>query len=405
MSKAMGLLPSWYWPEGVQRYVAAPPVAIDELAIGRWARRYGSDPALVADGQVTTFQELDNVATRVAVACRERCQTEEPRVAVAVQARRTSALLLLGIVRGGGVTLLLDPAQPRQDQAPALHLFQAQALVTDQPASAADRMDIDILSPEALIEADVAPRSLSRLDAGKPALALVEGGDIVYHSHMSALSGAMAFAAFMELAPPARLVVARPWGSWEALVGLLAPLQAGGAAVLAGSGDGQSVGEAIAQYDARALWIDTGSALGLLEDGPMVAAIRRHCAAVYVTVTGAFPKRLRRQLRRLLRVPVLTVYGYAATGAIAASHPSWYLDDAVGIPMTGVDPVPLDPETGGPVEPPWQLLAHAGIGVRTKALAVDIAATSNGRGFIDKGLFYTGDLGVMDGNGMLYLLR
>lgn len=404
MSKALGLLPSWYWPEGVQRYLAAPPVPIDEQGLGRWARRYGDQPALITDGTVTTFRELDALVTRVAVACRERCQTERPRIALVVGDPHAFVQLLMGVARSGGVALLLDPAQPWPDQAPAVDLFQAQAVVTDQPSLTPETTGATILRPGDLIQADVPPSPLSRPVATSPALALAEGGAVVYHSHASALSAAMAFVAFMELTPSAKLVVARPWGSWEGLTGLLASLQQGGTAVLAGSWDGRSVGEALARCDAGILWVDAGPGLPLLEDSLVVEAVRQHCAAVLITLTEALPKQLRRRLRRLLRVPVLTVYGYPATGAIAASHPSWYLDDAVGIPMTGVDLLPIDPETRSLVEAPWEVLAYAGIGVRSRALATDIAATDHRRTFIEKDLFYTGDLGVVDANGMLYLL-
>src|SRR3972149_787422 len=126
---------------------------------------------------------------------------------------------------------------------------------------------------------------------------------------------------------------------------------------------------------------------------------RPPCHAPYVSVQRPFPKSLRRQLRRQLRVPVLTVYGYPAVGAIAASHPSWYLDDAVGIPMVGVDLLPVEPDTRRPVEIPWEALSYAGIGISGRSLAVDIVGGA-GRARLSEGLYYTEDVGSVDPNGM-----
>lgn len=406
MSKAMGLLPSWYWPEGVQRYLAAPQVSIYELAVGRWARRYGDTPALAGLDQVMTFRELEQATARAAAACTERIGAQEPRLALAVRSPRSFALLILSVLRANGSILLLDGEAPWEEQAAALATFQANALVTDAPTGLGEEAGVPTLAAEALLEADAAPSPAARADAGRPAIALVAEGGIVYHSHMSALSAAMAFAAFSLLEPETRMVVARPASSWEGLIGLLAPLQAGGAAVLSQSTASDEVADAITGTQADLLWIDEPTALALLEGGrALMEAVRQHCKATYVSVQRAFPKRLRRQLRRLLRTPVLTIYGYPATGAIAASHPSWYLNEAIGIPMTGVDLAPVQPETRQPVETAWEFLTHAGIGVRTRALAVEIAGAIGVPGFIEEGLWYSGDLGSMDANGMLYLLR
>ncbi len=404
MSKAMGLLPSWYWPEGVQRYLAASQVPIYDLTLGRWARRYGDDVALIIGDSTTTFRQLDAAAARVAAACVAEMAAPEPRLALAVRDPFSFVALLLGALRANCRLLLLDPQSPADDQAAALALFQAQTLVTDSPPDAGQTAGVPVRAPEAFLEATATPGPLPRPDPDRPAIALTEDGSIVYHSHVSIMSAAVAFEAFSLLKPQDRMVVARPYSSWEGLTGLLARLQAGAAAVLPRSTAVDDVAEAVNCPRATIVWIDERTALGLLEGGRhLTEAIRAHCHAAYVSIQRPFPKRLRRQLRRLLRVSVLTVYGYPAAGAIAASHPSWYLDDAVGIPMTGVDLLPLEPDTRRTVEIPWEALSYAGIGVSGRSLAVEIVGGTRPAGLIE-GLYYTGDVGSVDPNGMLYLL-
>lgn len=404
MSKAMGLLPSWYWPEGVQRYVSAPPVPAYELTVGRWARRYGSDPAFFFDGRTTTYQEADDIAARVSAACRERAKGDSPSVAIALADPSAFALVLLGVLRAGGTALLLDPSLPAPELTAALDAFQGEIYVGEsEPAGLPPGMQF--LTFAGLTEVPAAPGMTVRPRPDAPAVALPGRKGLVFHSHTSLITAAMAFAAFTGLQPATRFVVARPPASWEALVGLLAPLEIGGAAVLARHGDGDSLTFALDEHDAQMVWMDEGMAIGLLESGGASAdSIRRGCRSVYVSVQRPFPKRLRRHVRRLLRLPVLTVFGYAETFAIAASHDSWYLDEPVGIPMTSVDLLPVNPETMQPVEIPWEVLSYAGIGVSGNATAVEIQDGDDPPVMVEEGIVYTGELGSVDGNGMLYLM-
>lgn len=99
------------------------------------------------------------------------------------------------------------------------------------------------------------------------------------------------------------------------------------------------------------------------------------------------------------------MYGYPETGPIAAAHPSWHVDEAVGIPMTGADLVALNPRSGRAVETPWDLLTYAHIGVQTSALATNVgAAADEGAERIDTRCYNTRTPGVIDANGMLFLL-
>jgi len=403
MGKALGLMPSWYWPDGVQRYLKAPRVALYELAVGRWAKRYGSDPALFAGGASLSFRELDAACAAVAASYLSRLADAPGRVALAVRAPEAFAPLLLGLLRTDATVLVLADSSA-ECAADALSEFQPDLLISDDPAVAANGARRE--EPADWLDGTgVRPRPVN-LDPGRPSIALPGRDGLAWHSQMSLMSGAMAFAAFTKLEPPAQIFVARPPGAWEGLIGLLAPLQTGSAALLDVGGDPDAAAALVREHAPRYLWLDAVTAEGLLhESGPLVSSIRDRRPVVFVTTTASFAKRVQRSLRRLLGVPILTVYGYPETGPIAAAHPSWHVDDAVGIPMTGTDLIPLNPRSGRAVETPWDLLAYAHVGGQTNALATNVgAAGDEGSGHLDTRCYNTRTPGVIDANGMLYLL-
>lgn len=402
MGKALGLLPSWYWPPGVQRYLKAPRVPLYELAVARWARRYGNDAALLTDADPRTFRQLDEASAAVAAHYLARAQSGG-RVALAVRSPELFPPLFLGLVRADATVLLLNDTTSAEAQA-ALAEFQAEILITDAP-TVPPQISARREPPAVFLEPAPAPPRANP-DPSRPSVALPGREGLAWHSQMSLLSGAMAFAAFIKLEPPARLQVARPPASWEGLIGLLAPLQAGAASVLDGGRDRQLTASLLRRHRPAAFWLDGATGPASLEsDDALAGAIRAVGANVFLTTTAAFPKRIRRALRRQLRTAVLTIYGYPETGPIAAAHPSWYLDEAVGIPMTGVDIIPLNPRTGRPIAPPWELLSYAGIGVRTYARATNVqTCEEEGAEGVDNRCYNTGTIGVVDANGMLFLL-
>jgi acyl-CoA synthetase (AMP-forming)/AMP-acid ligase II len=389
MGKAAGLLPSWYWPEGVQRYVSAPPIALDELCVGRWARRYGGNVALQGQQGQLTFRELNERVGRIAGAILARWG-DAPRLALYAGEPLLWATAFFAGARLGCQLLLLDTDLPLDAQGWALESFRPTAVLDD-------------VAVHNLQEAQGPTPAGRRPDASAPVIALPEGKALVYHSHVSLASGAMALAAFLQLDPQEKVVAVSPWGRWEGLLTLLAHLQGGGTA-LASPSSWEALSEAVAHHRPKALWLPASLGWHVLEEKSLREAVRRARPWLLMGVEGPVAKAQRRRWRRLLGTHVLTAYGFAATGVIAASHPSWYLDEAVGIPMTGVDLIPIDPASRAPVEAPWEVLTYAGIGVRTRALAPRIEGEGPYYGLIAPDLFYTGRQGWMDPNGMLYLL-
>ncbi len=404
MGKAIGALPSWYWPDGVQRYLKAPRVALYELTVGRWSRRYGSDPALVTAAGSRTFAELDTAAASVAARYLARYPDADGRVAVAVHSPDAFAPLFLGLARAEALQLVFEAGSKRAGE--ALAEFRPGLLITD--GAPPPGVTAEVVSAAEFLEATRGPTQPARgPDPARQCIAMPgHRSPLVWHSQMTLMSGAMAFAAFVNVQPASKLLVAKTMGSWETLTGLLAPLQAGAPAILDPGDDAVALARLVREHTPRALWISADSAQHLLDAATLlVAAIRETRPDLLVTATRPFPKRVRRSLRRVLQTHVLTVLGYPETGPIAACHPSWYLDEAAGIPMTGVDFVPVNPETGKVVQTPWELLSYAAVGACTHALAPSVEAMDeSGSDTIDSRCYNTGALGVMDSNGILFLL-
>jgi hypothetical protein len=105
------------------------------------------------------------------------------------------------------------------------------------------------------------------------------------------------------------------------------------------------------------------------------------------------------------------VFGLAETGPVFGSHASWYLDEAVGIPLTNVHVVPADPRTGRPIPTLWELVESAMVTVSSPSVGVDPAAAggdggegSGGLARLADGRLMTGVIASSDPNGMVYLL-
>jgi hypothetical protein len=107
----------------------------------------------------------------------------------------------------------------------------------------------------------------------------------------------------------------------------------------------------------------------------------------------------------MLGSQILTVLGTPATGSVAGSPRTWFIDEAVGTPTTGVDLFPVDSPGGRLSDAPWPLLASASVGVKSTFVVpeMSIEGTAPGR-FISKDVFDTGTSGMIDANGFLYLV-
>lgn len=404
MTKSIDVLPTWYWPDGIPRYSSMPRVGVYDRVVRRWSRRRATAHALTLgsaplDDSALDYAALDARTAAVSARLRDLAAASEWRVAIVTTDPGTGALALLGALRAGAHVLGLDPSVHRLD---VLDRFGADVVIHD-PGSGADAVPgaRSITISDAVEASPDTEAPDGRHDPSRRALSLVDDGRLVHHSEVSILRAAHAFAAFFALSHQSRVRVDLPFGTWEHVVGLLAPLEAGGSAIFAAQDQPAGAGADGSDGPPATLrWIDEVTAARWAA-GTRPRSVPE--ATLLVSVAGAFPLRTRRHLRRVTGGPVLTIYGTPATGPVAASAPAWYLDDPVGIPVTDVDLLPIDPGTRTLAAGPWVLLAHAGIAVKTPALAIEF--DEHDRPLIIDDAYVTGATGRIDANGMLYLLE
>jgi len=164
------------------------------------------------------------------------------------------------------------------------------------------------------------------------------------------------------------------------------------------------VAEAVRLHHPRFMLLPMQEAFRLASHRGLARATRETegLEGIFVSVTGAFGIGERRKLAHLLGKPILTVLGNAEAGPIAASHPTWYLDAAVGIPVTNVDVWPLNPETGNPLLIPWEAVEYGEIGVKSLMAAVAYQTAEEAQRILE-GWLRTRVVATMDPNGLFYL--
>jgi hypothetical protein len=356
MPKTIAIAPSWYWPAGVPRVIGVPRFAVHELAVERRARRDPDGVALVADDGRITNSEL---ATRV------RDEASRPTLMAGMLTAPPSVQAVVGVLGAlaAGVPLRLGTG-------------------TTDPEESAD------------------PVSVTEL--GARVLALAAGDAVAWHSHRSIIAGAVAFGAFLEIDPARPWLSTFPLASWEGLYGVITPLLAGAPVVL--SAPGEPALRAIGQEGVGISFTDLDSAFAATRDAKRdVKSVRQILQGIVLSVPGAFDADQRRRVGRLFDCPALTVFGRPETGPIFGAHPSWYLDESIGIPITNAHVVPVDPRSGVPVATLWELVESAMVTVWSPQLTVGYDAGAHPERFRD-GRFVTGTIASSDGNGMIYLL-
>lgn len=355
MSKgALGLL-SAYWPQGPARYPHVPFERVTEACVHGPAAAEGQRVALAAGGRAVTFAELSERTRRVAAACLDRVDAGA-RVAVLVR----DPLELAACVLGAWAADLLVWFATETPDARALTAFEPALLIRSADLALPDAGALPTaLPPEALLRGG-GGEPPARADVRSPILALPhpEGGEVL-HSHRTLLATAIAFGSFFLLEPGSATALIEPPCDWLGLAAQLGAWQRAGTvhatwAEPGGEPPARVDYAVVGQHAAEEAYLRPGSR-------PYGGAIG---AGALVGVSGPLSRAHRRRLARRLRAPVLTVFGRNDLGPIVASHPSWYLDDALGIPLPDVDVRPLNPRDGAELAIGWDAVEEAEMGVR-----------------------------------------
>jgi acyl-CoA synthetase (AMP-forming)/AMP-acid ligase II len=414
MAKTIAINPSWYWPDDVPRLLGVPPMFCDRLMAERWSRRRPDVVAVVDEDGALTYAELWSRVSAVAAALRARGEGGE-RIALVGPSGIGGVVAFLGALAARCRPLLLDPtSQAAAETAATVGVGLA---IVQAPGQAPPGVEaVELRQLEETGATDTTPpgeRPGEVSDVHEPAVNLVSAdGWAAGHSHYSLVSGALSVSAFLELERGEAWLCAMPLWTWEGLYGALIPLYGGGTAVLCGADgatdqvadlvDDHKVAYALAPFD-------------ILQDlsrgrpRRLADSMRRNLRGLMLSTDRPFAAGDRRKARKVLDVPILTVFGLAETGPILASHPSWYVDESVGIPVTNVEVQPANPQTGEPLDTNWELLDYANMVIRAPLLMAEYegAAAEDERlaSRIEDRWFKTWASASFDANGMMYLVE
>jgi acyl-CoA synthetase (AMP-forming)/AMP-acid ligase II len=378
MSKgALGLL-SAFWPEDTPRYAHIPLKTIGDTTIYPIALATPDRPAIVAASGQVTYGDLAARARTFGGALRARAAAGS-RVAIGLSDPSQLLVAMFGAFDAGMLAFAdagaLTPA--------ALDAFSPALVVGDGPGQARF---------EEIMTGAQQERS-GRADFRTPILAMAkpDGSGEVLHNHRTLVATSISVGTFYLMAEDISVILLEPPTNWYSLAMLLGAMHRG-ATVWAAWNDGS------APLPDRADYLVCGwNRMGLLlEDAVGEQLSGKIAAGLVVGVEQPFSPARRLRVGRSMRADVLTLLGRSDLGPILGSHPAWYLNDAVGIPLPNVDLRPLNPTDGEPLNIGWEVIDSAEIGVKS--------ALAPAGGTMVSGWLRTGLSAQIDPTGLFFLL-
>lgn len=382
MPKTIAITPSWYWPEHVDRVAGIPPYGIHEICLERHLRDKADSPALITEEGTLSYSEL---AVRVSSARHRLAQvnTDSRQAIMRGECSRDSVIRLLAAFSLGISTRLLSPEE---------------TVNTDSSKS----VDLATIGTDVETSEDPIPFEVGNIHA--LAAAISGKGGVASHTHRSLLAGAISMATFLQPEPDRHWLITQSLDHWDGLLSLLLPLYLGEAVVVPSSTDSESIARAIEQHRPGYAIVDLALATAATRDAKKaVKKARDILSGLLLSTPGVFDPGDRQRVGKSFRCPALTLYGLAETGAIFASHPQWYMDESIGIPITNAHVVPADPRNGTPIQTLWELVESAEVTVKGPGL-MSAYETRNDQDYLADGRFRTGVIASSDANGMIYIL-
>ncbi len=348
---ALGLL-SAYWPEMTARHAHVPLERAPQFTVHRSAKSDPDRAALVTPERSVTFAELSEMVRRAAAGIAERT-AEGGRVAVLHDDPIAQAACAFGAWEADRLAFVASgpvPPGPLSDFAPDLVI--ARELAHSLPG-------VPAVTPHT-VQAE--PVTFGKANLRAPILVLPnrDATGEVAHNHKTLVATAVAFSSFFQFEPGAEVVLLEPPTNWLGLAVVLGAWHKATTIRVAWT-------RGWAGHPDRVDYI-AGSFAAAREryagSTPALRDVRAGVGAI-LGIEGPFSPAQRRRLARRLGTPVLTVYGRNDLGPAIGSHPTWYLDDAVGIPLPNVDTRPLDPASGAELTIGWDAVEEAEIGVKS----------------------------------------
>jgi acyl-CoA synthetase (AMP-forming)/AMP-acid ligase II len=411
VSKGAVGLTAGYWPEDIYRYLAIPGISLDDGLVTRPAKRHPDQPALIGYDGAITYRQLSEGMDRTMKAILSYTDGKPARVALAVRQRLDAVELLFGGLKGRCCLFLANPDLPTGELTGPMYLFGPDLVVTDNSqlqqglGSALQEAKVIHLGELEGKGADI-PGARGRQDLQAPAVALtVDNGNLVYHSHRSLLAGAVSWSTFLPLKAEDLMLSLQPLHRWEGLYSLLPVLFRGGRCLLADLEEPGRLADAVLNHQPCYSILPRLEARKLYDSSykSVVRSFRETLRGLFVSVVGPFTALGRRRLRNLLDKPALLTYGSVESGPVLSSHPTWYLDAAVGIPLTNVDVWPLNPASGKPLEVPWEAIEYGEVGVKSPMIGVKYDPAEESEKRMHEGWLRTKIVTTMDPNGLFYI--
>ncbi|MCC7078470.1 MAG: AMP-binding protein [Acidimicrobiia bacterium] len=400
MPKTIAITPSWYWPADVDRVAGIPPFGLDEMLVDRVERHRAGDAVLVSGDTRLTGSELAGTVRAVAAGLASRA---EPGSLVRLESTGhvDDIVLFLAALRAGLRVHLTQAGTAAGALSPAL--------VLGGPGST----DASAVGVAALSGSGDAGAHAARAGVHDPVVALEtasnaadgEGRPVVaWHSHRSLLAWAVSLSTFLGADRQTSFVVDTPLGTWSGLTAAATALLSGCTLVVPDAGE--PVLDAVRREGAGYLLIDLEKAAALTREAKRdVKDMRGSLHALLFPTSGMYDIDARKRAGKLFGTNALTVWGLAETGPVFASHPSWYVDESVGIPITNAHVVPLEPRSLRPLSTLWELVTSARVSVRTPGqMAAYDDSTPVPGAFDEAGRFVTSTIASSDANGMIYVL-
>lgn len=406
---AVGLV-AGFWPEDVYRYLATPNLYLDDGLVTRQAKRRGTSPSIIGDSDTLTYDALSTEVDRAMKAILALLPDQSSRVAVGVSEPLACLKIFFGALKARCTVLLIDPSASLETLGQQLLGFKPDLIVADAVAlekimpSRGGQGNRIVTAQELWQQEGGVPATKLRLSLKAAAVAMAdEGGRLVYHSHNSLLAGALSWSTFLRLKEDDVLLSVEPLWTWEGLYSVLPALFRGGASMVTARRRADLT-TMIRERRPSYVILPLARALRWAAEPAVIHGVGEALAGVFVSFARPFRTAERRKLRALFDKPVLTVYGRAESGPVLASHPDWYVGEAVGIPITNVDVWPLNPATGNPLQVPWEAIEHGEIGVKSPMTAVEYQSSEEVQERVREGWLRTKLVATMDPSGFFYLL-
>lgn len=384
MPKTIAITPSWYWPDAIDRVAGIPPYSTTELCVDAHARDKPDRAALVSDAGEISFAELQRQVVGTAEAL---TRTGASRAVLPGALSVDAVIRLLAALSAGVQTRIVGADEDLE------------------AAAIAFKSEYNLAELEIVASSNSTDPAHPKSDDLKKAAVTIPGRSaLVNHSHRSLLAASISLVSFLRPQRDRSWLAVLPLDRWDGLLSVLAPLFVGVPVIVASDASGEALAETIVKYQPGTAVMDLASAVAATRDAKRaVKKARGVLDAVILSTEGLFSPGDRQRVGKSFGAAALTMFGLAETGAIFVSHPQWYLDEAVGIPLTNAHVVPSDPRNGEPIQALWELVESAEVTVKGPALMCGYEGQDCEGRFID-GRFRTGVIASSDANGMIYIL-